>query len=267
RLVVVPLALVQAVHVVVDRSHPQRRCAQVPQVRQVVDDALKVAAVVITRLRAIQQAGRLRGIVVRWIAVGETVGHELVDEVVRGETSEASGAGQRRHNGEARVGDARRRCDADRAGAGGGVWIDDHIQEEVVAIAAGAQTRGRNCDPQSSASGFGACTCEVVPLDQQAYRVDRAACPPARWINLFHSWGGRHGPEYSPPAAEAAQHKKEYRPAIRDTKLVHEEKSCAVATHGSASAILLVRGHSVFNQRLYPLVTSPCADDWARIAR
>src|SRR5208337_2481742 len=154
-----------------------------------------------------------------------------------------------------------------RARAGGGVWVDDHVQEEVVAIAAGAQTRGRNCDPQSSASGFGACTCEVVPLDQQAYRVDRAACPPARWINLFHSWGGRHGPEYSPPAAEAAQHKKEYRPAIRDTKLVHEEKSCAVATHGSASAILLVRGHSVFNQRLYPLVTSPCADDWARIAR
>jgi hypothetical protein len=53
-LVVVSLALVQAVDVVVYRVDPDGGGAEILEIRQVIDDALEVAAMVVTRLLPVE---------------------------------------------------------------------------------------------------------------------------------------------------------------------------------------------------------------------
>ena len=58
RLAVVGLALVQVVDVVVPGVEPERGDAEVLQVRQALDHAAQVAAVVVAALRAVEEALR-----------------------------------------------------------------------------------------------------------------------------------------------------------------------------------------------------------------
>ena len=97
------IAVVVGVSVLPDRSEPQRGYAEVVQIVQVLANAAQIAAVICVRLIAVVHAGRAGRLVVRWIAIGEAVGHDQVDDVVAGETFEAAagvsvkiGAGKQR---------------------------------------------------------------------------------------------------------------------------------------------------------------------------
>src|SRR5208283_2382018 len=95
RLAVILLFFVEAVVVVVNRGHPDSRNTEALQVRQMIDDALEVAAVIKTGLVPIQETPRDRRVIVGWIAIGETVWHQEVDDVVRGEATKVVGPGQK----------------------------------------------------------------------------------------------------------------------------------------------------------------------------
>ena len=90
RLAVVDLFLVGPVGVVIPGIQPQRRDAEVFQIRQAIDDAAQVAAVIVTAFAAIKQAPGFRRVVVRRVAVAETVGHDEVQHIIRRETLKAA---------------------------------------------------------------------------------------------------------------------------------------------------------------------------------
>ena len=69
------------------------------QVRQVCHHAGEIAAVVVTRLRSVKQTARRRGVVVLPITIGETVGQQQINDIVRCETAEAIWPRQRLEQG------------------------------------------------------------------------------------------------------------------------------------------------------------------------
>src|ERR1035441_1511325 len=111
--VAIGFAFVAAVGVVVDGSEPERGDAERFQVGQVLDDAFAIAAMVVAALGTIVQAAAHWRIVVGWIAVRKTVGHDQVDHVVGRETLEAAGAVERGNNRERSLGVAARGTNLD----------------------------------------------------------------------------------------------------------------------------------------------------------
>jgi hypothetical protein len=94
-LAVGSFALVQMVDVVIHRVEPDGRHAQVLQIRQVIDNALEITAVIIARLLPVPHAARYGWIVIGGIAVREAIRHDQVNNVVRREALKAAFARQR----------------------------------------------------------------------------------------------------------------------------------------------------------------------------
>src|SRR5258705_1952129 len=90
--------------VVIPGREPDRRDAKILQIRQAIDDTLKIAAVVVKLVLAIVDAARLWRVVVCRIAIAEPVEHDQIHYVRGGESLEAAGATQWRENFEGSVG-------------------------------------------------------------------------------------------------------------------------------------------------------------------
>ena len=71
-------------------SKPQGGDAQVVQISEMVLNAAEIASVIGHGVGAVEESGGGCGAVVRGIAVGETVGHDQVDDVVAAESFEAA---------------------------------------------------------------------------------------------------------------------------------------------------------------------------------
>src|ERR1022692_3187349 len=78
--------------------------AEILEIGQVIDDALEVAAMVVTRLLPVEQTARHGRVVIGGIAVSESVRHDQVDDVVGREALKAAGARQRLQHFEGRGG-------------------------------------------------------------------------------------------------------------------------------------------------------------------
>ena len=78
--------------VVIPRRQPDCGDAEVLQVRQAIDDTLKIATVVVELMLAIVDAARLRRVVVRRIAIAEAIDHDQVHYVCGRETLETTAA-------------------------------------------------------------------------------------------------------------------------------------------------------------------------------
>ena len=187
RLPVVGLAVVQVVDVVVPGVEPQRGDAELLQVRQLLDDPAQVAAVVVPRLRAVEEALRAGGVVVRRIAVREAVGHDQVDDVVRREALEAALS----REGSEELERHRRRpaggLQRDRARAGRGARVDRDVDERVRAALVDLHRPRAEARSGRARRGAG----EARPADEQPHGVDRVPGPPARRLDLRD--GGRRG--------------------------------------------------------------------------
>src|SRR5579864_1107737 len=88
-LAVILFTFVQVIYVVVDRSDPESRDAEILEVREMLQYPLKIASVIVTGLAPIVQTARDGRIVVGWIAIGKTVGHDEVDHIVGREALKA----------------------------------------------------------------------------------------------------------------------------------------------------------------------------------
>ena len=69
-----------------DGREPHSGDAEIFQISEMILHAAQIAAVPSARLGAIVGAGKFRGFIVGGIAVGETVGHDEIEDVVEGET-------------------------------------------------------------------------------------------------------------------------------------------------------------------------------------
>ena len=182
RLAVVGLALVQVIDVVVPGVEPKRRDAEVLQVRQAVDDPAQVAAVVVARLRAVEQASRHGRVVVRRVAVREAVGHDEVDDVVGREALEAAVPRQGGEQLQRHGGGAGGRLQRDRPRARRGVRVDRHVDERVRPGVVHLHRPGREARPDHADRR----PRQVRPAHQQPHRVDGVPGPPARRLDLRH---------------------------------------------------------------------------------
>src|SRR5258706_5970941 len=76
-----------------DRCQPKRRDTKILQIVQMVPDAAEIASVPCAWFRTIVGTGKFNRPVVRGIAVGETVRHDEVNDIVGSETVETGGGG------------------------------------------------------------------------------------------------------------------------------------------------------------------------------
>src|ERR1051325_4328656 len=170
RLVFLQLDLVEPIVVVVPRRQPDRSDAEVLEIRQMIDDALKIAAVVVKLVLTIVDAG-----VVRRIAVSETIDHDQVQHVRRGEPLESSGAiewskhFERRACRTFRSGDSNRSLSR-RCNKG----VDENIRTVLVDLRR-TNTQTRNLNARST---------QIAPTNQEPYGIHRTPHPPTRRINL-----------------------------------------------------------------------------------
>ena len=187
REVVVLLFLIQVVDVVVPRVQPESRDAQVLQVRQLLADAGKVAAVVIAALGSIEQARRGRRVVVGRVAVPEPVWHQQVNDIVRGEPLKPSGARKRSRDLERSIRGAGRRGDAQPASARRRGRINRHVDEQVRA----RRIDTDEADGEPIPDGVDASALQASAVDQNANRVPRVTGPPVRRFDFADAWLGR----------------------------------------------------------------------------
>ena len=80
------IAVIVGIGVLPDWSEPKSVDAEIVQVGEMLVDAAQIAAVIDAGIAAIADSGRPRWMIVGQIPVGETVGHDEVDDIVRGET-------------------------------------------------------------------------------------------------------------------------------------------------------------------------------------
>ncbi len=174
------LELVQVIDVVVPRCKPDGRDAEALQIRQMVDYALDVAAVIVAGLRSVIESPRGYRVVVGRIPVREAVRHDEVNHVIGVEALKATLARKRRGDLERRLGCAHRRCDAQSPATRCCIRVDLHINENI-----GSQrVNSREPGLDSEAGGFHSRVCKVASSNHHAHRIDRMMRPPVRGFDF-----------------------------------------------------------------------------------
>ena len=131
RFVRILFALVEVIDVVVPRRQPNRRHPEFFQIRKMVDDSLKIAAVVVTWFRAIEKAFRLGRVVVCRIAIAEPIRHDQIDDIVGGKTLESPSARQGLVDFKWRFKSASRGSDSQRLLPATSYTTDGNINEQI----------------------------------------------------------------------------------------------------------------------------------------
>ena len=182
RLAAVALLLIEPVVVVIPRVQPDCGDSQIPQIRCMVQHAPQVAAVVEAWIGAVQQALRNGRIVVGWIAVGEAVGHDQVEEVGRREALHLPGAVGRIQHFEVDVlRAAAGECEMQPVFARSGHGRDGQVREEVGSTLAGCEVSGAERGLRYELR-----LPQVAAVHQQANGRPGAAHPPRRRLQFVH---------------------------------------------------------------------------------
>ena len=162
-----------------DRREPHSGDAEIFQVSEMILHAAQIAAVPRARFGAVMRAGKFRRFIVGGIAVGETVGHDEIEDVVEGQSlisgEDLFSRGERQFEGSLTFG----RADATDSRAGFEIGIESQPNEQVMAIGRGLRATDNYCG--QVAIGVGDLK---IFSDKQEHDIGSEIDPPVRRLDF-----------------------------------------------------------------------------------